>query len=291
MLEDISANRGLNHITENILFNLDVQSLWRCQIVCKALHQFIKTLEKSTKLKQKDFKNLRRIRRKKFLVHPNWKALFEAIYEEDNFYRRRGLLELLEAYSQNRILEFNNNLMVDSYLNSVYGTLQRLKFFWPYLLEKNPKVGQYQVTPFHFVAFHGLSDVADFMLEKLQEHCNSRNVNDKSPMNYAIKCGNPEIIRSIQQKITLNSQEIVENLHVAVRNGDFNCVKALLEDQDLESRKEIARIEQEQVESPTNHRNPLISTALSVAKSYYEKTHGAEKARYLQIVEFIEYIF
>ena len=29
---------------------------------------------------------------------------------------------------------------------------------------------------------------------------------------------------------------------VAVDHGDFDCVKALLEDQDLESRKEIARI-------------------------------------------------
>ena len=144
MLEEISANPGLNHITENILINLDVQSLWRCRIVCKALNQFIKSnqYEKSIKLRQKDFKTLRRIRRKEFLVHPNWKALFEAICKEDNFYRRRGLIDLLETYSQNRILEFNNDLMVDTYLNSVYGTLQRLKFFWPYLLEKNPVIGK-----------------------------------------------------------------------------------------------------------------------------------------------------
>ena len=277
MLEDISANPGLNHITENILINLDVQSLWRCQIVCKALHQFIKTLEKSINLKQKDFKNLRKIRRKKFLVHPNWKALFEAICEEDNFYRRRGLIDLLEAYSQNRILEFNNNLMVDSYLNAVYGTLHRLKFFWPYLLEKNPIIGEDQDTPFHFVAYHGLSDVNEFMLEKLPEHCNSRNTNNFSPMNYAVECGHPEIVRSIKQKITINSHEMVQNLHAAVRNGDFNCAKALLEDQDLESRKEIARTVY------------LFHdwTALQAAINYYKKTQGAEKARYLQIVEFL----
>ena len=212
MLEDISANPGLNHITENILINLDVQSLWRCRLVCKALHQFIKELEKSIKLRQKDFKTLRRIRRKTFLVHPEWKALFEAICNEDNFYRRRGLIDLLEAYSQKRILEFNNNLMVDSYLNSVYGTLQRLRFFWPYLLEKNPNIGKSQDTPFHFVAYHGLSDVADFMLEKLREHYNSRNARGFSPMKYAVECGHPEIIRSMQRKITLNSQEIVEIL-------------------------------------------------------------------------------
>ena len=279
MLEDISANPGLNHITENILINLDVQSLWRCRIVCKALNQFIKSnqYEKSIKLRQKDFKTLRRIRRKEFLVHPNWKALFEAICSEDNFYRRRGLIDLLEAYSQNRILEFNNNLMVDSYLNAVYGTLHRLKFFWPYLLEKNPIIGEDQDTPFHFVAYHGLSDVNEFMLEKLPEHCNSRNTNNFSPMTYAVECGHPEIVRSIKQKITINSHEMVQNLHAAVRNGDFNCAKALLEDQDLESRKEIARTVY------------LFHdwTALQAAINYYKKTQGAEKARYLQIVEFL----
>ena len=151
-------------------------------------------------------------------------------------------------------------------------------------LGKNPTIGKNQDTPFHFVTYHGLSDVVDFMLEKLPEHCNSQNASGFSPMNYAVEGGHPEIIRSIKRKITLNSQEIIENLHAAVRNGDFNCVQALLEDQDLESRKEIARIEQELVESP---RNRLIETALSVAKSYYEKTQGAEKAKYLQIVELI----
>ena len=70
-------------------------------------------------------------------------------------------------------------------------------------------------------------------LEKLQEHCNSRNVNDKSLMNYAVKCGHPEIIRSIQQKIVLMNPEFVENLHMAVKNEDANCVKEQLEDQDL----------------------------------------------------------
>ena len=62
----------------------------------------------------------------------------------------------------------------------------------------------------------------------------------------------------------------------AVDHGDFNCVKALLEDQDLESRKEIARTVYLYHE-----------TALQAAKSYYKKTQGAEKARYLQIVEFL----
>ena len=125
------------------------------------------------------------------------------------------------------------------------------------------------------MAYHGLSDVADFMLEKLQDHCNSKNVNDKTPMNYAVKCGHPEIIRSIRQKLGPNSDDIVVYLHAALKNGDFKCVKALLEDQDLESRKEIARIVY------------FCETALQAATSYYKKTRGAEKARYLQIVEYL----
>ena len=139
------------------------------------------------------------------------------------------------------------------------------------------------------MTYHGLSDVAEFMLEKIPEHCNSRNASGFSPMNYAVKCGHPEIVRSIKRKITLSSREIVKNLHEAMPNGEFKCVKALLEDQNLESRKEIARIEQEQVRSHPNFTGPLFETALSVAKSYYEKTQGAEKARYLQIVEFMSY--
>ena len=53
-----------------------------------------------------------------------------------------------------------------------------MKFFWPYLSNKNPPIvknreGQEDScaykTPFHFVAYYGLSDVADFMLEELQQ--------------------------------------------------------------------------------------------------------------------------
>ena len=52
-------------------------------------------------------------------------------------------------------------------------------------------------------------------------------------MNYAVKCGHPKIIRSIQQKKCLINPEFVENLHMAVKNDDVNCVKELLEDQNF----------------------------------------------------------
>lgn len=52
-------------------------------------------------------------------------------------------------------------------------------------------------------------------------------------MNYAVKCGHPKIIRSIEQKSVLINPEFVENLHMAVKNEDVNCVKELLEDQNF----------------------------------------------------------
>ena len=119
MFEEICTNQGFNHITENILINLDVKSLWRCRLVCKGLHQFIKSLEQSRKLKKNDFTIIRRLRMRNFLVHSNWNAAFNSICLEDNFYRRRGLLDLLETYyNQDKILFFGNPVHTDSYLNS-----------------------------------------------------------------------------------------------------------------------------------------------------------------------------
>ena len=118
MFEEISKIQGFNHITENILIKLDVESLWKCRIVCKGLHQFITSLEKSRKLKVNDLKFIRRIRRQKFLTHSNWREAFNLICQEDNFFRRRGLIELLETYvKQDKILSFDGPI-IDSYLNT-----------------------------------------------------------------------------------------------------------------------------------------------------------------------------
>ena len=51
---------------------------------------------------------------------------------------------------------------------AVYGNLDRLKFFWPYLTNKNPKIEyKHETTPFDFVTYYGLSDVADFIREEV----------------------------------------------------------------------------------------------------------------------------
>ena len=119
MFAEICTNQGFNHITENILINLDVKSLWRCRLVCKGLHQFIKSLEQSRKLKKNDFTIIRRLRMRNFLVHSNWNAAFNSICQEDNFYRRRGLIDLLVTYdNQDIILLSYHSYFIDSYLNT-----------------------------------------------------------------------------------------------------------------------------------------------------------------------------
>ena len=119
MFEEIFNNQGLNLISENILIKLDVKSLWRCQLVCKSLYQFINSLEKSKKLKENDFKMIQRICRKKLLVHSNWKSALDSICKEDNFFRRRGLLELLETYvKQDETIQFSNQIVTNSYLTT-----------------------------------------------------------------------------------------------------------------------------------------------------------------------------
>ena len=118
MIEEICTNQGFNHITEKILINLDVKSLWRCLLVCKALHEFIKSLEISIKLRKNDFKIIQRIRWKRCLVHSNWNVVFNSIRGEDNFYTRRCLIDLLKTYdNQDEILPFEGRINSTSYLN------------------------------------------------------------------------------------------------------------------------------------------------------------------------------
>ena len=119
MFEIFFGNQGFNHITENILIKLDVHSLWRCRLVCKSLHKFITSLEKSSKVKANDFKIIQRIRWRKFLAHSNWKAVFNSILQEDNFYKRRGLIDLLKNYdNQDKDLQLGDDIITDSYLNA-----------------------------------------------------------------------------------------------------------------------------------------------------------------------------
>ena len=107
-------------------------------------------------------------------------------------------------------------------------------------------MGKYEETPFHFVAFHGLSDVADFMLEDFHaiEDCLPTNQRgDKTPLYYASINGHAKIIRSLRRKIDfefINIEWFKKSLYFAIRHGHLDCVKALLEKQTPYFRKHFS---------------------------------------------------
>ena len=121
--------------------------------------------------------------------------------------------------------------------------MKRLKFFWPYLSNKNPKIGNRENTPLHFVAYHGLSKVADFMIQELDSvedflHMNESGMTPLEMMSRGhaeIKSrGHAEIIRSVRQKLDfeLIDPRMFKNiLREAIDDGYADCIKALLEKQ------------------------------------------------------------
>ena len=114
-------------------------------------------------------------------------------------------------------------------------------------------MGKYEETPFHFVAFHGLSDVADFMLEDLHSnifdlHCIEDNRpifqrDIKTPLYYASMNGHSKIIRSLRGKIDfelINLKWFKKSIYYALKKGHLDSVKALLEKQTPYFRKNLA---------------------------------------------------
>ena len=119
-----------------------------------------------------------------------------------------------------------------------------MKFFWPYLSNKNPIVGKNETTPFHLVAYYGLSDIADFMLEELQsvKDCFHENVKGDTPLHYACINGHAEIIRSLRRSKNfefINPEWFKKSLYEAIENGHLDCVKALLDKQTSDFRKNL----------------------------------------------------
>ena len=140
-----------------------------------------------------------------------------------------------------------------------------MKFFWPYLSNKNPKIGNNEGTPFHFVAYHGLSDVADFMIEELlsAKICLVKNNFDRGDSIYNIFSGHAEIIRSFLQKIDfelINPGLFRQILRQAIRRGNLDFINALLEKQ-----------------SSSFQRN-----AVDIAKNYYSKTANPNHYKIVQ---------
>ena len=92
-------------------------------------------------------------------------------------------------------------------------------------------------TPFHFITDHGFSDVADFMIEKLQSVVLilPQNKSGITPL-HIMSTGHAEIIRSLRRKIDFEGKLIIpklfeEVLQCAIGHGNLDCIMALLEKQ------------------------------------------------------------
>ena len=168
--------------------------------------------------------------------------------------------------------------------------MKRLKFFWPYLSNKNPKVGRKENTPFHFVAGYGLIDIADFMLEKLQsvEYCLHTNTTDKTPLNFACINGHADIIRSLRRTKDfefINPKWFKESLHDAIRNGHLDCIKALLDKQTSDFKKNLA------YKLPYLANSELLyhdANPVDIAKHFYSKTKNRDHCK---IVKYLSQLY
>ena len=97
-------------------------------------------------------------------------------------------------------------------------------------------IEKYENTPFHFVTFHGLSDVADFMIEELSvEDCLAKDgYYGYTPLHTMVRRGHADIIRSLRRKIDFEFFDpnfFKEILHITMDRGYLDCIKALLEKQ------------------------------------------------------------
>ena len=63
-----------------------------------------------------------------------------------------------------------------------------------------PKLG---ITPLHYVALNGQEEVANFMIENLED-CNPSSFSCDTPLHLAYKNGRFEIVKMILRRINLN---------------------------------------------------------------------------------------
>ena len=125
---------------------------------------------------------------------------------------------------------------------SVYGNLNRLEFFWPYLSLKNPILTDYNQTALHFVVGQGYADVVKFMVENIEDH-NPQWVSmgqvwgpgydtKTTPLQMAASMGNLDCVKVLVGKSSLsdprNTKRGETPLDLARRGNHFDVVQFLL---------------------------------------------------------------
>ena len=128
------------------------------------------------------------------------------------------------------------------------------------------------------------------MLEELQsvEYCLHTNTSDKTPLHFACMNGQAEIIRSLQRTKDfefINPKWFKESLYDAIQNGHLDCIKALLDKQTSDFKKNLAYKMPYLANSELLYHN---SNPADVAKHFYSKT---KNQNHYNILEYLSQLF
>ena len=149
---------GLSHIAVNIFKHLDGKSLLQARATCV---QWANLIDATPTLWKPVFKKLRR---KYLLVNSIWDHIQKNVPLEN--YPEMCLTMM--AFNWRDLPNYNidswdvfNGIKHQYSLFMIYGDLERLRFFWPYLDSQHPE----QIL--HFAVRFGLSNVLRFLLKNL----------------------------------------------------------------------------------------------------------------------------
>ena len=153
------AYPGLSHIAVNIFKHLDVKSLLQARATCV---QWANLIDATPILWQPVFKKLRR---KYLLVNSIWNKIQQNVPLEKYPEMCLTMMAFNWRYLPNYIIDswdVFNGIRNQSSICMIYGDLERLNFFWPFVQDsKHPE----QIL--HFAVRFGLSNVLLFLLKNL----------------------------------------------------------------------------------------------------------------------------
>ena len=142
---------GYVHIFEEVLDHLDKKSLFLCPLVCRDWWQVIQNHPKYLR------SVIRMIRIKKALVHSDFNGVMKNVEEKRDL--KNLEIVLRQFYEEKQIVDPETtpfNMRDFGFFSLVFGDLQRLKYFWPYLPNKNPLFHKGQWSALHVIADKGI---------------------------------------------------------------------------------------------------------------------------------------
>jgi len=189
------TTKGLVHIFEEIINQMDSKSLFTSCLVCKDWWKVIQNHPKRWR------EIIRKIRIKDSLIHPDFRGIMKGVEA------KKGLKELclvLRRFSEDKEIEilnlrakyglvsvpglvypgFGMNMRDLGFFQLVFGDLKRLQYFWPYLPNKNPLFISDEFSTLHILAKLGHVKTFQFIAERLDEANPYRSMPVKDQLKY-----------------------------------------------------------------------------------------------------------